>query len=329
MAAATATGLPTGPGWVFEPKFDGFRALAFCDPSGVMLQSRQQRTLTHAFPDVAANLIHFARDEVVLDGEVVIWRAGRLDFAALQDRLRSGPNRVRDLVTTAPAAYVVFDLLAQHGNDLRDRPYATRRRKLDKLLARGVPPGLVLTPTTTDPAVAQTWLSGYTTSGIEGVVAKRADQPYQPGVGGWQKLRARITSEAVIGGVIGRVDAPQVLILGRYDDHGQLQVAGRTTDLSPTAQAAAGAVLRQHAGPGHPWPATLPRSHWGRRPAQPLAYTRVHPDVVAELSVDPAADGPRWRHPARLVRIRAELHPLDLSAQSRDSWNRRTTRASE
>jgi hypothetical protein len=134
-----------------------------------------------------------------------------------------------------------------------------------------------------------------------------------------QKLRARLTSEAIIAGVIGRVDAPQVLILGRYDDHGQLQVAGRTTDLSPTTQAAVGAVLRPHTGPGHPWPVTLPRSHWGSRPAQPLVYTRVHPDVVAELSVHPAADGPRWRHPARLVRIRAELHPLDLWAGSNDT----------
>ena len=128
-----------------------------------------------------------------------------------------------------------------------------------------------------------------------------------------QKLRARITNEAVIGGVIGRVDAPQVPILGRYDDHGQLQIAGRITDLSPTAQTAAGAALRHHAGPGHPRAATLPRSHWGRRPAQPLIYTRVHPDVVAELSVDPAAARPRWRHPARLVRLRPDLHADDLN----------------
>jgi ATP-dependent DNA ligase len=317
MAAATVTALPTGPGWVFEPKFDGFRALAFCNPTGVVLQSRQQRPLTHAFPDVAATLTPVADEGMVLDGEVVVWRAGRLDFAALQDRLRSGPTRVRELAVAAPAAYVVFDLLAHHGTDLRGRAYIKRRRKLEKLLGPRKPPGLVLTPTTTDPAVARAWLGGYTTSGIEGVVAKRADQPYQPGVRGWQKLRARLTAEAVIGGVIGRVDAPQVLLLGRYDDHGQLHVAGRTTDLSPTAQTAAAAVLRRHAGPGHPWPETLPRSHWGRRPTPPLAYTRVHPDVVAELSVDPAADGLRWRHPAKLIRLRADLHRVTFTC-SRD-----------
>ena len=123
MAAATVRALPVGPGCVFEPKFDGFRALAFCAPGAVVLQSRQQRPLTAAFPDVAAALAPFGDDGAVLDGEIVVWRAGRLDFAALQDRLRSGPARVRDLATAAPAAYVVFDLLASDGEDLRDRPY--------------------------------------------------------------------------------------------------------------------------------------------------------------------------------------------------------------
>jgi hypothetical protein len=97
----------------------------------------------------------------------------------------------------------------------------------------------------------------------------------------------------VVGGVIGPVDTPQVLIVGRHDDDGQLQVAGRTTDLSPTAQSALGTALRRHSGPGHPWPATLPRSRWGRRPAEPLVYTRVHPDVVVESVVDPATEPPR------------------------------------
>jgi ATP-dependent DNA ligase len=183
---------------------------------------------------------------------------------------------------------------------------------LEKLLARGLPPGLVLSPATTDPAVARTWLRGYTSSGIEGVVAKRADQPYRAGVRGWQKLRARVTDEAVIGGVIGPAGAPRVLILGRYDAAGWLHVAGRSTELHPSARAALGAVLRSHSGRGHPWPTTLPRSRWGGRPAEPLAYTRVHPEVVVELVVDPAVDGPRWRHPVRFARIRPDLCVEDL-----------------
>jgi hypothetical protein len=116
----------------------------------------------------------------------------------------------------------------------------------------------------------------------------------------------------VIGGVIGPAAAPQVLILGRYDAAGRLHVAGRSTDLHPAARAELGAVLRPHAGRGHPWPPRLPRSQWGRRPVEPLTYTRVHPDVVVELVVDPAMDGPRWRHPVRFARIRPDLRIEDL-----------------
>ena len=127
--------------------------------------------------------------DVVLDGELVVWRAGRFDFAALQDRLRSGRTRVHGLVTAAPAAYIVFNLLARNGTDPRARPYRKRRRKLEKLLGRGLPAGLVLTPATTDSAVARAWMLAHTGTGLEGVVAKRLDQPYRPGQRAWQKLR--------------------------------------------------------------------------------------------------------------------------------------------
>ncbi len=318
MAAAAVADLPPGPGWVFEPKFDGFRALAFCDRAGVVLQSRQQRRLDAAFPDVAAALAPLADEAAVLDGELVVWRSGRCDFRALQDRLRSGLVRVRELATAAPASYVVFDLLAHRGVDLRGKPYRKRRRRLEKLLARGLVPGLVLAPTTPDAAVARTWLDGFTSSGIEGVVAKRLDQPYRPGVRGWQKLRARLTGEAVVGGVLGPVDAPQVLIVGRYDAHGQLHVAGRTLDLGPTAQTAVCRVLHAHPGPGHPWPATLSRSHYGRRPADPLRYTRVHPEVIMGIS---------GRRPAATVPGRPRL-PRDGqgAVRGRGARRRETTK---
>jgi ATP-dependent DNA ligase len=192
MAAKTVTHLPTGEGWSFEPKYDGFRTLAFAGPGGVTLQSRQLRNLTAGFPDVAAAVAKLG--DVVLDGELVVWRAGRFDFAALQDRLRSGAARVHGLTAAAPAAFVVFDLLARNGKDLTARPYWKRRRKLEKVLGHGLPDGLVLTPTTTDPAVARTWMLGHHHAGLEGVVAKRLDQPYRPGVRGWQKLRTRITA---------------------------------------------------------------------------------------------------------------------------------------
>ena len=319
MTAKAVTSLPTGPGWAFEPKYDGFRALVFCTRTAVgtaevVVQSRQQRTLTAHFPDIAAAISTLDSD-VVLDGELVIWRTGRLDFGALQDRLRSGPARARQLALELPAAYVVFDLLAVDGADLRDQPYRHRRRALKELLDRRLPPGLVLTPSTTDPQVARAWLVGHTTSGIEGVVAKRTDQPYRPGVRGWQKLRTRLTAEAIVGGVIGPPDAPKVLLLGRHDTDGQLHLVGRTTELTPTASAALAAALVPQIGAGHPWPEVLPSTRWGR-PGPPTVYTQVRPEVVVEVVVDTAVEQYRWRHPARFVRLRPDLRIADLMPPS-------------
>jgi ATP-dependent DNA ligase len=300
------TQLPAGPGWSFEPKYDGFRALAFAQAPGVLLQSRQLRDLTPAFPDVAAAVAHLGR-EVVLDGELVVWRGGRFDFTALQDRLRSGRARSRGLVAAAPAAYIVFDLLARDGVALLDRPYAKRRRKLEKLAARGLPDGLVLTPATTDAAVARTWMLGHTHTGIEGVVAKRLNQPYRPGQRAWQKLRTRVTAEAIVGGITGCVDAPQDLVLGRYQQ-GRLRIAGRTTALQPATSTRIGQLLEQD---DHDWPEKLPAHSWG---TPRTAYTRVRPDLVVEVSADLALDGLRWRHPVRFVRVRSDLQPADLQA---------------
>jgi ATP-dependent DNA ligase len=167
----------------------------------------------------------------------------------------------------------------------------------------------VLTPSTTDPAVAHSWLRNHgsvSSAGIEGVVAKRLDQPYRPGVRGWQKLRSRLTAEAVVGGVIGPLDAPRVLLLGRLDRDGHLRLVGRTTELPPAGRNAVAARLRLHTGSGHPWPNPLPSTRWGQ-PGAPTAYTPVRPDVVVELTVDTAVEHHRWRHPAHFVRVRADL----------------------
>ena len=159
MAAKTVTQLPAGPGWSFEPKYDGFRALAFADPAGCCCSRASCAISPPAFPDVAAAVAQLG--DVVVDGELVVWRAGRFDFAALQDRLRSGRARVRGLVAAAPAAYVVFDLLARNGKDLLDRPYWKRRRKLEKLLGGQLPDGLALRHDTLQPdtRVRPTWSS--------------------------------------------------------------------------------------------------------------------------------------------------------------------------
>ena len=308
MLARTVSNLPTGSGWAFEPKFDGYRVLAFRSRARVELQSRQQRNLTAHFPDVAAAIAGLG-DEVVLDGELVIWNAGRFDFAALQDRLRSGPRRAHTLAAATPAAYVVFDLLAHGRTDLREQPYQHRRDALEALLGRGLPPGLVLTPSTTDPAVARSWLIHHGHTGIEGVVAKRLDQPYRPGVRGWQKLRTRLTAEAVVGGVIGPLDAPRVLLLGRHDHDGQFHLVGRTTELAPAGRDAVAALLHPHTGPAHPWPNPLPSNPLHTRPTgRGRRAHRGHSDRAPPLAPprplrpDPARPARRRPHPAARVR---------------------------
>lgn len=280
----------------------------------MVLQSRQRRMLGRYFPEIVDAVGQFGTD-VVFDGELVLWRRGRFDFGALQERLHPAASRVRELATQMPAAYVVFDLLGHAGLDLRDQPHQQHRAAHEHLLDQRLPAGLVLAPMTTDPAVAHTWLLGHTGSGIEGVVATRRDQPYRPGVHGWQKLRTRLTAEAVVGGVIGSVAAPEALVIGRFDEQGRLWVAGRTTALPPGARVAVGTALEPHEGSGdHPWPETLPSSRFGQRPGKKIAYTRVRPIVVVELNVDTSSEQGRWRHPTRFVRLRPDLTTEDRRA---------------
>jgi ATP-dependent DNA ligase len=186
MIAVAAGQVPTSPlgGWAVEAKFDGFRCLAHCGAQRVVLQSRQLRPLGRYFPEIVAALSQLDVD-VVLDGELVLWHHGRLDFAALQHRLHPAQSRARHLSLVTPASYLVFDVLALHGTDVRPRPYAARRAMLEDLLARQLPHGLVLMPMSTDPAAAHTWLRGHIDSGIEGVVAKRLDHPYRAGGRTW------------------------------------------------------------------------------------------------------------------------------------------------
>jgi len=158
VRADAAQALPlVHPGrWAFEPKWDGFRCIAFRGPERAVLQSRQQRPLPRYFPEIAGAVSELDR-EVVVDGELVVWHEGRLDFAALQQRIHPADARARQLSIVRPASYIVFDLLARDGVDLRPLPYRKRRKKLEKLLSHRLPHGLVLMPMSTDRAVAQAW----------------------------------------------------------------------------------------------------------------------------------------------------------------------------
>ncbi len=313
MLAIPALQLPTGHpgGWIAEPKVDGFRCIALRSLNTVALQSRQQRSLTRYFPEIAAAVCELDVD-VALDGELVCWNEGRIDFAALQQRLHPSQRRAQELAEAMPAAYVVFDILALAGTDVRSKPYVARRALLEDVLGRQLPHGLVLMPMTTDFGVARAWMRDHTKAGVEGVVVKHLAATYRPGGGRpWLKIRTRLTAEAVVGGVLGSLDHPEALVLGRPDPQGRLRVAGRTRLLSPAARAELAALLTPAAA-GHPWPPAIPSSWFGQLPSKPIDYRPVLPDRVVELDVDTAFERHRWRHGARFVRIRPDLQPADL-----------------
>lgn len=252
----------------YEPKWDGFRTLAIVDEDGgVHLWSRRRKRLNGAFPDVVTAVFEAVPPGTVVDGEIVRWGGdGRLDFGALQRRHAAGRRRA-DLAVAEPCHYVVFDVLETGGVDHRPWPLSRRRAVLEELLAEL--PGtsrVVLCPQLRDVGEARLWFEVLTAQGIEGLVVKAADGVYREGRRGWWKVKHRLTTEAIIGGVTGTVTAPQTLILGRYEPDGRLRVVARSTPLPPAARADLGGVLTA-AGQDHPWPAELPPGWAGACPA--------------------------------------------------------------
>jgi ATP-dependent DNA ligase len=308
MVARPATKLPTAGPWAFEPKFDGFRAIATADRRRVRLHSRQNRPLTRYFPEIVAAIADQFTGHIVLDGELVVCRTAGLDFMALQRRFTAA----RRAAIEAPATFLVFDVLAAGSTDLRAHPYRIRRALLLQLLEDAAPP-LAVVPMTTDGEAARAWLTGHLDAGIEGVVAKRLDHGYLPARRAWRKVKTRTSAEAVVGGVLGPLTTPVALVLGRHDNAGRLRVAGRTGPLPRDARPVLGALLHP-ADQRHPWPPVLPPSRFGD--AAPVEYTRVEPTVVVELAVDAAVDlvrgRPVWRHPATFWRVRHDLRVKDL-----------------
>ncbi|GAA5035229.1 ATP-dependent DNA ligase [Actinopolymorpha pittospori] len=306
--------LPPG-GLRYEPKFDGYRALATIRAdSSVHIYSRRGVPLADAFPELVGALYSYLPAGTVVDGEIVLWRGGRLDFNALQRRY-AGRRHAAELAGSHPCHLVVFDVLeTREDGDLRRRPLRERRGVLERLL-RKVPPRspLTLAMQTSDRAVAEERYDTMTVAGIEGLVIKPANSPYLPGSRLWMKYKSRQTTDAVIGGMTGSLHRPAALLLGRYaSDTGRLHYAGRTTYLTD-AQAAAVGPLLVAAISGHPWPAQL-TLNWR---SKPTGYHQVAPLVVVEIRADIATDHDRrWRHAVRMLRVRdiaPDEVPLDLA----------------
>ncbi|WP_329113556.1 ATP-dependent DNA ligase [Streptomyces sp. NBC_01465] len=235
--AATVRTLPDSGGWAYEPKFDGHRMVVIRGED-VVLQARSGRNVTGAFPDLVAAARELPAG-TVLDGEVVVWTDGRTDFAAVQHRASASATQAAALAVSLPASYAAFDLLEEGGTDLRTRPYELRREQLVALLTPLGPP-LQPVPMTTAPATAALWYDTLPATGIEGLVAKRLDQPYRGGTRAWSKLRHSEPRDAVVVGHVGSAARPSALLLVLPGDD---DTPVQSSPLAPALRGQAGAAL--------------------------------------------------------------------------------------
>jgi ATP-dependent DNA ligase len=297
-------------GSVYEPKLDGYRALLFVGEEGCRVQSRRGHDITDEFRDVADAAAEQLPAGLVLDGELVIWVRGAMDFGELQRRLaRAGKRRIGQ----APASFAAFDVLAVADHDVRASPLRLRRQLLEAAMADVGSP-LQLCPQTSDVAVAREWLTDHAAAGngMEGLVVKGNDTAYRNGAREWLKYRERDTVEVVVGAVSGTVDAPGHLVFALPDPTGGWRFAGTTTELSPRQRGEISALL-QPSETAHAWLPENGATRWGggaKRALQSVVET-----LVVEVSVDTSFQEGRWRHPAKLVRVRPDLAPAEVQAR--------------
>jgi ATP-dependent DNA ligase len=312
MLARAVGSLPEGP-YGFEAKWDGFRCLAVrAAGAQTRLLSRNGTDLTQPFADIAAAADRDLPDDqdVILDGELVVFHEGKLAFDRLQRRMNRRAGAVAREIAEAPAHFVVFDLLG-FGRDLTTLPYQQRRRRLEEMFSElKLGPPWTLCPITLDRAQAEEWITQWAVAGIEGVVAKPLSQPYRAGQRGWLKVRSRSTSEGVVGAITGTLLRPSSVLLGRFDDVDRLRYIGRSTPVTADVRQALVDQLMPASG-DHPWTGAVFSAAWGR--TEPLDTTLVQPVLVAEFSGDTAIDsGGRWRHLVRILRIRTDMQVSEV-----------------
>jgi ATP-dependent DNA ligase len=306
MLAKLTEGMPEGAQWIFEPKWDGFRALVFRDGPHLYLQSRDLKPLDRYFPEVREALFASIPARCVLDGEIVIARNGTLDFQALQLRLHPAASRVKKLSVELPASFVAFDLLAEGGDDLRERAFAERRERLERVLAGARPP-VHLTPATRSRDKALDWFYRFEGAGLDGVIAKDEASRYEPAKRVMQKIKHSRTADCVVAGFRwhkdGRDQRVGSLLLALYDAQGELHHLGVTSSFTMKRRAellGELAPLRENALEGHPWfpaPPALGPGGAGSSPPLPPARTLVElaPSLLQGELRSPAAGRPEPR----------------------------------
>ncbi|HEX8941137.1 MAG TPA: ATP-dependent DNA ligase, partial [Candidatus Limnocylindrales bacterium] len=327
MLAKLSDAIPATGGWLFEPKWDGFRALVFRDGDETYIQSRDLKPLDRYFPELPPALRANLPERCVLDGEVVIAGPGGLDFEALLLRIHPAASRVAMLAAQSPASFVAWDLLALGDEDLRTTPQAERRRRLVEVLGQAAPP-VHLTPATEDPAIAADWFERFEGAGLDGVVAKRLVDPYQPGKRAMLKIKHQRTADCVVAGFRWHKDAPGErvgsLLLGLLDDAGTLHHVGITASFTMDRRRELVAELeplRANALDGHPWAEwkeweaqaeaagqRMPgaTSRWNR--GRDLSWEPLRPERVCEVAYD-HLQGDRFRHATQFLRWRPDRSP--------------------
>jgi ATP-dependent DNA ligase len=310
MLAKASDGLPDGEGWLYEPKWDGFRAICFRAGDDVFISSRKELPFARYFPEIVTALRTLPEPRVILDGELVVFSPdGRsILFDTLQTRLHPAESRVRRLSAEIPASFVAFDLLGIGDRDLREAPLSERRMLLEEVMARAEPP-LHLSPCTGDPAVARSWLDRFAVAGLDGVVAKRRDGAYRSGEREMRKIKRLRTADCVVIGWRWAKDqrgtAVGSLLLGLYSPEGDLPQVGFVSGFDAKTRRDLVAILEEHrSGPTIEVP-TSPeyRSRWNAD--KDLSFEPLTPDLVAEVSFDQVT-GDRIRHGARFLRWRPD-----------------------
>jgi ATP-dependent DNA ligase len=325
MLAKAVKTVPEGE-YLYEPKWDGFRAIIFRDGDDVEIGSRNERPFTRYFPEVVAAAKAQLPERCVVDGEIVIVTGDRLDFEALLNRIHPAASRVKLLAEQTPASFVAFDLLALADTDLRGVPMAQRRAALEEALAGARPP-VHVTRATRSLDTAREWLDAFEGAGLDGVVSKPLDGTYRPDVRAMLKTKHERTADCVVAGFRWHKSGPVVgsLLLGIYDDGGRLQHVGVAASFPMKRRAELVeelAPLRMEDPAGHPWQewaeaeahegARLPgaQSRWNA--GKDLSWIPLRPERVVEVAYD-HMEGTRFRHTAQFRRWRPDRDPASCT----------------
>jgi ATP-dependent DNA ligase len=331
MLAKASDSLPSGENWLYEPKWDGFRAIVFRDGDEVLIQSRDLKPLDRYFPELADPIRASFPERCVVDGEVVIATDGGLAFESLLLRIHPAASRVKMLAGETPASFVAWDLLALGDEDLRDVPQGERRARLEAAFAAVEAP-IHLTPATRDRALAADWFDRFEGAGLDGVVAKMLDAPYQPGKRAMLKIKHQRTADCVVAGFRWHKNGPGThvgsLLLGLFDEDNKLHHVGVTSSFTWDKRAALTSVLeplRTNATEGHPWQEWAEWSSMGAADAsgqrmpgatsrwnrgKDLSWEPLRPERVVEVAYD-HLQGDRFRHGTTFIRWRDDKQPAD------------------